>query len=69
MSTTSRARSRERERAEIGVSNPDQSVWQGGPEGEVLAPPADAVPRRNEDDEDDEDDDDTVDAESPRARS
>jgi hypothetical protein len=39
----------------IGVSNPDASIWESTPDGQAIAPPPDAVPRRDDDAEDDYD--------------
>jgi hypothetical protein len=36
----------------IGVSNPDASIWESGLDGRAVAPPPDAVPRRDEADDD-----------------
>ena len=38
---------------EKGPSNPEQSTWNVGTEGEAIAPPPHAVPRRNDADDDD----------------
>lgn len=38
---------------EKGWSNPEQSTWNVGTEGEAIAPPPNAVPRRNDADDDD----------------
>jgi hypothetical protein len=44
--------SKARREKPIGISNPEASIWHVGVEGEAIAPPPDAIPRKDDDDDD-----------------